>query len=104
MLGVGGMGYVVAAKHLQLDEYFALKFLHEEFLLRKGVPERFTREAQAACKIKSENVARVYDVGSSDGIPFLVMEHLVGCDLSTLLSEKGPFSVDDAVEHTMQTC
>ena len=104
ILGSGGMGFVVAAKHIQLDEYVALKFLHEEFLSQAGIVERFTREARAACKIKSEYVARVYDVGSSGGKPFLVMEHLVGRDLATVLKESGRLGVDDAVEYTMQTC
>jgi serine/threonine-protein kinase len=104
VLGVGGMGYVVAAKHVHLDEPVALKFLHTEFLTRPGVAERFTREAKAACKIKSEYVARVYDVGMHEGAPFLVMDHLVGRDLFTVLLESGPLPVDAAVEYTMQTC
>jgi serine/threonine protein kinase len=104
ILGSGGMGFVVAAKHIQLDEYVALKFLHDEFLTQAGIVERFTREARAACKIKSEYVARVYDVGSNGGKPFLVMEHLVGRDLATVLKESGRLGVDDAVEYTMQTC
>jgi len=104
LLGAGGMGYVVAAKHVHLDESVALKFLHREFLTRPGVAERFTREAKAACKIKSEYVARVYDVGMHEGAPFLVMDHLVGRDLSTVLLENGPLPVDAAVEYAMQTC
>ena len=104
ILGEGGMGFVVAAKHIQLDEYVALKFLYDEFLLQPHVVERFTREAKAACKIKSEHVARVYDVGADNGKPFLVMEHLTGRDLATLLSERGRLGVEDAVEYAMQTC
>src|SRR5262245_9570715 len=79
VLGEGGMGVVVAATHLQLQERVALKFL----LLDKGseaVP-RFLREAQTAVKIKSEHVARVTDVGTLDGgMPFMVMEYLDGED------------------------
>ena len=104
VLGVGGMACVVAAKHLHLDESVALKFLRKEFLAQRGVAERFTREAKAACKIKSEYVARVYDVGVHDGAPFLVMDHLVGRDLYTVLVESGPLPVDAAVEYAMQTC
>jgi len=103
VLGVGGMAYVVAAKHLHLDEPVALKFLLSEFLNRPGVAERFTREAKAACRIKSEYVARVYDVGMHDGAPFLVMD-LVGRDLYNVLLESGPLPVDAAVEYAMQTC
>src|SRR2546423_952108 len=60
VLGAGGMAFVVAARHLQLEEPVALKFLHKQFLNRKDVVERFSREAKAACRIKSEYVARVY--------------------------------------------
>ncbi len=104
VLGVGGMACVVAAKHLHLDESVALKFLRREFLTQRGVAERFTREAKAACKIKSEYVARVYDVGMHQGAPFLVMDHLVGRDLYTVLMESGALPVDAAVEYAMQTC
>ena len=104
ILGVGGMGFVVSAKHLQLEEHFALKFLNKDFLGQKSVVERFTREARAACKIRSEHVARVYDVGVHDGAPFLVMEHLVGRDLGTVLGDGGRLRIEDAVEYTMHAC
>jgi serine/threonine-protein kinase len=104
VLGVGGVGFVLAARHVGLDGYFALKFLKKRFLHDKAIVERFTREAKAACRIKSEYVARVYDVGMHGGAPFIVMEHLVGCDLAALLSENGPFGVADATEYLIQAC
>jgi serine/threonine protein kinase len=104
VLGVGGIGFVVAARHQELGGYFALKFLKRRFLRQPQVVERFTREARAACRIQSEYVARVYDVGASDGIPFLVMEYLVGRDLAKVLAEDGRLSVDDAVEFTVHAC
>ena len=64
VLGVGGMGVVVAAHHLQLDERVALKFLLPEALGDAEAVARFAREARAAVKIKSEHVARVIDVGT----------------------------------------
>ncbi len=69
VLGVGGMAFVVSARHVELDEHFALKFLNREFLRQPGIVERFTREAKAACKIRNEHVARVYDVGTYEGAP-----------------------------------
>ena len=53
VLGFGGMAFVLSAKHVHLDEHFALKFLNREFLAHKPIVERFTREAKAACKIRS---------------------------------------------------
>ena len=104
LLGAGGVGFVVAAKHVDLGGYFALKFLRKRFLLDKSIVERFTREAKAACRIKSEYVARVYDVGSNDGAPFLVMEHLVGRDLASVLTERGRLGIEEAVDYVMQAC
>jgi eukaryotic-like serine/threonine-protein kinase len=104
VLGVGGMGFVVAAKHVQLDGTFALKFLKKRFAQDERVVDRFTREAKAACRIRSEYVARVFDVGISEGLPFLVMEHLVGRDLAAVLAEQGRLGCEEAVEYTVQAC
>jgi serine/threonine-protein kinase len=104
VLGVGGMAFVMSAKHVELGERFALKFLNPQFLGNLVIIERFTREARAACKIRSEHVARVFDVGTHEGAPFLVMEHLDGRDLATVLSEEGALRVEQAVEYTMQAC
>src|SRR5215472_14512531 len=93
VLGVGGVGFVLAARHVSLEGYFALKFLKKRFLQDRSIVERFTREAKAACRIKSEYVARVYDVGMHGGAPFLVMEHLIGRDLAAILGEHGAFSI-----------
>ena len=93
VLGVGGMGIVVAAHHLELDERVAIKLMLPELAHQSGAVARFTREARAAVKIKSEHVARVLDVGSSeDGTPFMVMEYLNGSDLAAWLRSTGPLS------------
>ena len=90
VLGVGGMGVVVSALHVQLEERVAIKFLLPEAMKVTGTVERFSREARAAVKIKSEHVVRVTDVGSLDsGAPYMVMEHLTGQDLAKIL-EGGP--------------
>jgi serine/threonine-protein kinase len=103
-LGAGGVAFVVSARHVELGERFALKFLNEQFLGDPSVIERFTREARAACKIQSEHVARVFDVGTHRGVPYLVMEHLEGRDLCAVLAERGPLPIEQAVEHAMQAC
>lgn len=105
LIGSGGMGYVVSAMHVELGEVVALKFLRTEALQIEELVERFSREARAAAKIRSEHVARVFDVGVlPDGIPFIVMEHLAGQDLSDVLQERGPLPVKVAVEYVMQAC
>ena len=103
VLGAGGMGMVVAATHLQLDERVAIKFLLPEALQNQEAVARFGREARAAVKIRGEHVARVIDVGSFDnGAPFMVMEHLDCRDLSALIEERGALPPADAVDAVLQ--
>ncbi|MGH7436281.1 MAG: serine/threonine protein kinase, partial [Polyangiaceae bacterium] len=105
VLGVGGMGVVVAAHHIQLDEKVALKFLLPSALSNPEAMARFEREARAAVKIKSEHVARVSDVGKLDtGSPYMVMEYLEGSDLAGMLEKRGPFAVEEAVDFLLQAC
>ncbi len=105
VLGVGGMGVVVAAKHIHLGERVAIKFLLPHALVRPDVVERFLREGKAAAKMKSEHIARVRDTGTLDsGAPYLVMEYLDGQDLSALLRDKGTLPMEVAVDYVLQAC
>jgi serine/threonine protein kinase len=105
VLGVGGMGVVVAAHHIQLDEKVALKFLLPEALGNREAVARFAREARAAAKIKSEHVARVSDVGTlPSGAPYMVMEYLDGGDLAAWIQQRGALPIDQAVEFVLHAC
>jgi len=105
VLGVGGMGVVVAATHLQLDTKVALKFLLPTMLGNQEVVGRFAREARAAVKIQSEHVARVLDVGTlENGAPYLVMEFLEGGDLGAWIQRQGPLPIEQAVDFVLQAC
>ena len=105
VLGTGGMGVIVAAYHLQLEQHVALKFLLPEAAKEEGVVLRFAREARAAAKIQSEHVARVLDVGTLDtGAPYMVMEYLEGHDLDQLIKSRGPLPAPEAVGYLMQAC
>src|SRR3954471_4502021 len=103
ILGAGGMGVVVAAHHVQLDERVAIKFLLPEALNNAEAVARFAREARAAVKIKSEHVARVIDVGTMEnGAPYMVMEYLDGSDLEHLVQQQGALPIEQAVEFILQ--
>jgi serine/threonine-protein kinase len=105
LLGVGGVGFVVAAIHMELGEKVALKFLQPDMLDNTQVVGRFSQEALASVKIKSEHVARVFDVGTMpDGAPFIVIEHLEGKDLDDILRQHGPMPIKRAVDYVMQAC
>jgi serine/threonine protein kinase len=105
VLGIGGMGVVVAARHVLLDEKVAIKFLLPEMLANHEAVARFEREARAAVRIKSEHVARVLDVGHlPNGAPYMVMEFLDGGDLSSWLKQRGPLSVEQSLDFVLQAC
>jgi serine/threonine-protein kinase len=105
VLGAGGMGMVVAAHHLQLDERVAIKLLLPQTLANAEAVARFAREARAAVKIKSEHVARMIDVSSlPNGAPYLVMEYLDGEDLSHWVGTRGALPIELAVELVLQAC
>jgi serine/threonine-protein kinase len=97
------MGIVMAAHHLGLDTKVAIKLLLPEVLGHEDVVARFAREARAAAKIKSEHVARVFDVGTlEDGSPYLVMEFLDGIDLHGWMEREGVLGVEQAVDFLLQ--
>jgi serine/threonine-protein kinase len=103
VLGAGGMGMVVAAKHLRLGEQVAIKFPLARLEEHRDVVERLEREGRAAMRIRSEHVAKVYDVGTlPTGQPYLVMEYLVGRDLGAVVAKRGPLPLEEAVEYVLQ--
>ncbi len=105
VLGIGGMGVVVAAKHLQLDERVALKFLLPDALHNAAAVARIARETRAEAKKKSEHVAGVSDAGTlPNGAAYVVMECLQGGDLDAWLKERGLLPIEQAVEFVLRAC
>ncbi len=105
VIGNGGMGFVVAARHVALEELFAIKLMLPSFAADPEAQERFLREARAAARLKGDHVAKVQDVGClPDGTSYMVMEYLEGEDLKKMVRKNGPLPVDLAVEYTLQAC
>ncbi len=103
VLGEGGMGVVVAAYHLELEQPVAVKFLLDDVAKNAEGAERFRREARAAAKIQSDHVVRVLDVGLLEsGERFMVMEYLDGHDLAEELQKNGALPIDAAVRHVLE--
>jgi serine/threonine-protein kinase len=103
VLGTGGMGIVVKATHLLLQQAVAIKFLRREVANQESVT-RLLHEARAAAKVQSEHVVRVHDVAAlDDGTPYIVMEYLEGSELALLL-ENGPLPLREAVKYAIQMC
>ncbi|MDP9002040.1 MAG: serine/threonine protein kinase, partial [Myxococcota bacterium] len=105
VIGIGGMGVVVAARHEQLDQRVAIKLVHGTALRNDEAVQRFLREARAAARLKSEHAARVLDVGTLEsGVPYMVMEFLDGSDLGKVLEQRGPLPTEIAAEWVAQAC
>jgi eukaryotic-like serine/threonine-protein kinase len=103
VLGSGGMGVVVAARHKQLGHRVAIKFMRDEAARDARAAQRFLREAQAAVALSSAHATRMLDVGTLEtGEPYMVMEYLAGEDLSATLRQRGPLGVSEAVAIVLQ--
>jgi eukaryotic-like serine/threonine-protein kinase len=105
VIGSGGMGLVVAARHEALNELVAIKLLRPKAAGDEVHAERFSREARAIIKIKSEHVVRVLDAGTLEGgSPYIVMEYLVGRDLAQLLRAEIRMPYPRAADLMLQVC
>ena len=105
LLGSGGMGVVVAVRHVDLGQLHAMKLLLPTALENQEAHERFLREARAAARLTSDHVVRVQDVGYlENGQPYMIMEYLEGCDLKEFLSKQGRLSPAESVTYVLQVC
>jgi serine/threonine-protein kinase len=102
VIGAGGMGVVLAATHLDLGQPVAIKVLRDA---NEEAIARFQREARLIVRLRSEHVARVFDVGAlDDDTPYYVMERLEGEDLSKVLAKRKTLPVEQAVDYVLEAC
>src|SRR5580704_18820097 len=99
-LGAGGMGAVYRGRDTRLARDVAIKILPERFPT-PGARERFLREARACSALSHPNICAIYDLGESDGCPFLVMELLEGETLRHLIGSR-PVDPDKALDYAIQ--
>lgn len=105
LMAQGGMGVVYEAQHAVVKRRFALKFLRPDLAERRDFLDRFRREAEAAGALENEHVAAAVDFGiAADGAPFIVMEHLVGESLGTLLERETRLPPARAADLVRQAC
>jgi len=102
-IGRGGMAAVYEAENVDIGKRVAVKVLSAELANSKVVTERFMREARAAAKIRSPYICDVYDVGTYNGRPFLVMELLEGESLCDRLSHVRRLEVKETLAVSTQT-
>ncbi len=94
-LAKGGMSLLWAAIDRQLARAVVVKFLRTEAGLETRA--RFEAEARVAGSLRSPHIIEVYDVGITDGVPFMVLERLVGEDLATRLQRRGRLTLPEAI-------
>jgi serine/threonine-protein kinase len=100
-IGAGGMGEVYKATDTRLDRTVAVKVLPEHVASDPDLKQRFEREAKTLAALSHPHICPVFDVGSQDGIAFLVMEYLEGETLEQRL-KKGALSLDHALQIGIQ--
>src|SRR5437879_2142674 len=104
LAGRGGMGEVYRAEDLTLSQVVAIKFLPEALTQDVSALARFHSEVRIARQIAHPNVCRVFDIGDTEGTPFLTMEYVDGEDLASSIRRFGKVSPDKAVEIARQIC
>ncbi len=105
MIGRGGMGTVYGVRHMNTEEKLALKLLHPALAENEAAVERFRTEAKAPVRIESEHVVRVVDADIAtelNGVPFMIMERLIGHDLRSELKRRGALPAGEVVLYLTQ--
>ncbi len=99
LLGSGGMGTVLKARHAQLNKLVAIKVLNMELIQDRSSLSRFETEARAGGQLSHPNLVAVFDFGYTvDGEPFFVMEYVEGASLGQLVKKFGRCSNEDFIE------
>ena len=101
-VGAGGMSDVYKAKDLTLGRFVAIKVLKAEFSEDINFVTKFRSEAQAAAGLEHPNIVNIYDVGSENGLHYIVMEYVKGITLKTYIEKKGQLSFKEAVSIAIQ--
>ena len=97
-LGGGGMGDVYSAYDTDLTRMVAIKVLGGKYARDALSKRRFLREAQMASILNHPNIATIYEIGETSGVPYIVMEYVEGDTLSERLASDGPYPIDRIVD------
>ena len=102
LLGRGGMGEVYLAQDTRLDRKVALKLLSPQLASDAERVLRFTQEAKAASALNHPNIITIYDIGESNGSPYIATEFIDGETLRQKLGS-GPLPLSQALDYALQT-
>jgi serine/threonine protein kinase len=102
-LGAGGMGEVYRARDTRLERLVAIKILPSHLSSNPDAKQRFERESRTISSLSHPNICHLYDVGSQDGIDYLVMQYLEGDTLADRLA-KGPLPPEQVLKYGVDIC
>jgi tetratricopeptide (TPR) repeat protein len=100
-IGAGGMGEVFVARDPNLGRKVAIKMLPLRLTTERDTLARFTQEARSASALNHPNIVTIYEVGATEGIPYIVMEYIDGQDLRSHI-QAGPTPVRKALDLACQ--
>ena len=103
-LGSGGMAMVYRARDMTLERTVAIKILRKNLSANSEFRSRFHQEAKAAANLSHPNIVTVHDFGFYASQLFIVMEYVPGTDLKTLMQQKRPFELNEAIDLIAQAC
>lgn len=102
LIGVGGMADIYRAKDIQDDRIVAVKILKTEYAGSEEFLRRFRNESKAIALLSHPNIVKIYDVGFTEKVQFIVMEYVDGITLSDYIEQQGVLKWRDAVHFTVQ--
>jgi serine/threonine protein kinase/HAMP domain-containing protein len=101
-IGEGAMAQVFLAHDPSIERTIAIKVLRPELRGDPEVVQRFLKESRAAGILSHAHIATIYDVGQSDGIPYIAMEHVDGEPLDTMLANQGRLTTERVLALSVQ--
>ena len=101
-VGSGGMSDVYKAKDHVLNREVAIKVLKQEFTEDMSFVTKFRREAQSAAVLEHPNIVNIYDVGSEDGMYFIIMEYIEGITLKSYIERKERLNYKEVLSIAIQ--
>jgi serine/threonine protein kinase len=102
-IGQGAMGAVYKARQMDLNRWVAVKVLAPVFSDDASFAERFIREGKTLARLDHPHIVKVYEAGESEGFYFIVMEHVEGSNLKSLI-RSGELQAEDAFSFVPQLC